>query len=295
VSRKVGRRTVGRVLIAGALIGTSALAAGCGSSHPPLARTLKRDAAKTAAVGFKMKVAVRENVDGSGVIFRAQTSFTPRTHGGSMLMDMQAPAFGSGGLMPVVIANGTIYERLPSQLASMIPGGKPWLSLKLSQVSELSQLPGLNGFIGESLIFDDPMQYLDFIDAAAAGHAARSLGRATVNGVPMRHYRTRLNISEFLADAPTPDPQAAQALAQALKSQVKGMDTPVDLWIDRSGKVRRLLASVREDYAGHPVSVQIVEDITGYGPQPVPAPPSPAETTNLLSLVAAFNPTGSVP
>ena len=44
--------------------------------------------------------------------------------------------------MRVVIANGTIYERLPFELASIIPGGKPWLSVKLSELSALSQLPG---------------------------------------------------------------------------------------------------------------------------------------------------------
>jgi hypothetical protein len=281
-------------VIACALVGTSAFAAGCAaSSHQPLSRTLARGAHKTAAVGFRMNVAIHEDVDGASAVFRAVTSFTPRAHGGSMSMDMQVPSFDSGGSMPVVIANGTIYERLPSQLASMIPGGQPWLSLKLSQVSELSQLPGLNGFIGESLIFDDPMQYLDFIGAAAGGHADANLGHATVNGVPTTHYRTRLNITDFLTDAPTPDPQAAQALAHALKSQLKGIDTPVDLWIDRSGKIRRLQASLKGHYAGHAVSAQIVENITSYGPQPAPVAPSPAETTNLLSLVAAFNPTGA--
>ncbi len=110
--------------------------------------------------------------------------------------------------MPVVISGGTIYEQLPPQLASQIPGGKPWLSVKLSQLNTLSQLPGLNPFIKESLMFDDPSQYLDFFSASAAGSVKR-LGRDRVNGVQATRYQTAVPVSKLPTATPSMDRQAA--------------------------------------------------------------------------------------
>lgn len=237
-----------------------------------------------------MNVAMSEDVDGSFVAFQASGSFAAGMHSGSMSMDMTNPTFGSGGSMRVVIANGTIYERLPFELQSIIPGRKPWLSVRLAQLSALSQLPGLNNFIRETLTFENPMPYAAFLGVAPAGAAAKDLGQTTVNGVQATQYQTQLNITKLLAQTPTPDPQAAQQLVGVLRSQATIPTAPIDVWIDHSGDVRRIQTSVKGNYSGEPVSVSITENITSYGPQPTPTAPLPGNTTSLFSLIQGFQP-----
>jgi hypothetical protein len=278
-------RSRGFLIAAG--VGSSLLITGCaGASQDAV---LAKQAAKTAAHGFKVSVAVSEDVDGSTAIFHASGSFAAGLRSGLMSMDMRSPGFGSGGSMPIVIANGTIYEKLPEQLASMIPGGQPWLSVKLSNVGSLSLLPGLNNYIRETLVFANPAPYLGFIDAAGTG-PARKLGKVTVNGVRTTHYRTQIKISRLLIEAPTPDPQAAQQLAHAVARRTPGAHAAVNVWIDGAGRVRQLRTSFKGIYAGHRVAVAISEAVTSYGPQPSPTAPNPASTTDLLSLVEAFQP-----
>jgi hypothetical protein len=233
-----------------------------------------------------MDISLNENVGGPSVVFEATGSFAPNKNQGTMMMTMQAPAAGGGPATPmrVVIANGTIYEQLPPLLASRIPGGRPWLSLKLNQLNTLNQLPGLYSFIKESLIFDDPSQYLDFLSAATAG-SVKKLGHASVNGVRTTHYRTAIDVSKLPTATPSSERQAAAQLVSVLKSRLHTRAMPVDVYVDRASLIRRLQTTLRGNYAGHPVSLAITENITRYGSQPVATIPSPASTTNLLSLV----------
>jgi hypothetical protein len=270
----------------------SLLSAGCaGASQnqaPHTVGALKRAVATASSHGFKMNLSMNEDVDGTGAVFSASGSFAAGLRAGTISLDMQVPAFGEGGSLPVVIAHGTIYERLPSQLASMIPGGRPWLSLKQTQVGELDQLPGLNGFIRDSFTFAGPTQYADFLGAASG--PAKELGQSTVGGVQTTHYQSQVSITKLLAEAPTPDPQAAQQLARLLRSQGDAAYAPVNVWVDQSGDVRQIQTSVKRNYSGHSVSFAIVESITNYGAKPTPAVPLPENTTSLFSLVQNFPP-----
>jgi hypothetical protein len=284
------RRSRGFLMAAG-LVGSSILVAACGDAREvPAIVPLERAANMTAATGLKMDISLNESVGGPSVVFNATGSFTPKKDQGTMMMSMLAPADGgSTAPMQVVISGGTIYERLPPPLASRIPGGKPWLSVKLSQLNTLNQLPGLNAFIKESLTFDDPSQYLDFLSAAAAG-SVKKLGYATVNGVQTTRYLTTIPVSKLPSSIPSMDRQAAAQLVLVLKSRLHATAMPVDVYVDRANLIRRLQTTLRGEFAGHPVSLAITENITRYGSQPAPAAPSPASTTDLLSLVQAFPP-----
>ncbi len=281
------------LLLAAALVTSSLLSVGCAGASQRAARTprvLAQAAAIATTRGFKMNVSMSEDVDGSFVSLQASGSFAAGMHAGSMSMDMTNPTFGLGGSMRVVIANGTIYERLPFELQSIMPGRKPWLSVRLAQLSALSQLPGLNNFIRESLMFDDPMPYAAFLGVAPAGAAAKDLGETTVNGVHATQYQTQINVTKLLSEVPTPDPRAAQQLVRVLRSQARIATASLDVWIDNSGGVRRVQTSVKGNYSGQPVSVSIIENITSYGPQPRPTPPLPGNTTDLFSLIQGSQP-----
>jgi len=281
----ITKRGRGFLMIAG-LVG-SVLVAGCGgSSLAEDIAPLHRAADVTAATGVRMTISLKESVGGPSVAFQATGAFTPKKDQGTMMMTMESPAAGSGPATPmrVVIAKGTIYERLPQALASQIPGGKPWLSLKLSQLNTLNQLPGLYGFIKESLIFDDPRQYLDFLSAAAAG-SVKKLGQARVNGVQTTRYQAAIDVSKLPAVTPSAKGQPAAQLVLGLTRSLHATVMPVDVYVDRKSLIRQLQTTLRGKYAGIAVSLKVTENITRYGSQPVPAVPSPANTTNLLSLV----------
>lgn len=265
-------------------------ACGGGSQgHAPGPRALKHASTVTAATGLRMSIQLRSPAAAPSVVFSATGSFMPSKGEGTMLMDMQAPSSGEAPMpMRVVIANGTIYEQLPPELASRIPGGRPWLSLKVSQLGALSQLPGLFPFIKESLLFADPGQYLDFVSAAGAG-SVKGLGNATVGGVQATRYRTTIDISKLPSAAPSADRPAAAELANQLKSQMRGSTIPIEVWVDRANLVRRLQTAWTGN-AQSGAAVAMTVNIDRYGSQPAPSVPSAAETTPLLSLVQAFHP-----
>ncbi len=267
--------------------------AGCGSAaHAGRveAMVVERAADVSAATGLKMNISLDETVGGPSINFTASGSFSPKTDAGSMMMNMQVPSSGGPAApMRIVIEGGTIYERLPSELASQIPGGKPWLSVQVSQLGTLSQMPGLDSFIRESLIFANPQQYLDFLAAAAAG-SAKKIGQASVGGLRTTQYQTTINIAKLPAATPSVDRQAAQQLASVSRNRIHASAVPVDVWIDRASLIRQLQTTVRGTLAGHVVSISITEDITHYGAQPVSTTPNPANTTDLLSLVQGLAP-----
>lgn len=271
---------------------SSILIAACGGSSgsDDAAAAITRAANVSVATGLRMTISLSETVGAPTLLFTAGGSFSPKKRQGSMTMNMQVPsAGGSPTPMRVVIADGTIYERLPAELAARIPGGRPWLSMRLSQLGALNQMPGLNGFIKDSLMFDNPAQYLDLLEAAAAGSTSR-IGEAMVNGVRTTQYQTAVDISNLPKATPSADRQAAQQIASVLKERLHTTAVPVDVWIDHANLIRRLQASLRGNYSGHPVSIAITENITRYGSQPAPTVPSQASTTSLLSLVQGPQP-----
>lgn len=291
----IGRRRGGFLIAAGLV--SAALIAGCGGSSPghssqshASARALRRAATATAGTGLSMTIQVRALAGGPRVVFTAAGSYVPRTQEGTMLMDMQDPSSGEAPMpMRVVIANGTIYERLPPGLAARIPGGRPWLSLKVSQLGALDQLPGLYLFIRESLRFADPAQYLAMVSTAATS-SAEELGQASVSGVRTTHYRIAVDISKLSTAAPPADRPAAAELARVLKSRLRRTAMPIEVWVDRANLIRRLQTAWQGTVEGRAAAVTITANISPHGAASAPAVPPAAETTALLSLVPAFHP-----
>ena len=273
--------------VAAGLAVAGVLLVGCGGSghHRTATSAITRAAAASVASGLQMQISLDETVGGPSVVFTANGSFSPKLGAGTMTMDMRVPpAGGPTTPMLIVIAKGTIYERLPPPLAGRIPGGRPWLSLRISRLGTLDQMPGLYAFIRESLTFANPKQYLDFVEAAAVG-SGRRIGAAKVNGLPTTQYRTSVEISKLPRTTATVDRAAARQLASVLRSRFQTSAMPVEVWIDRSHRIRRLRTALNGTFAGHPVSVAITANITHYGTPPTPTAPPPSQTTNLLSLV----------
>jgi len=278
-----------------AAVGAAALTAGCGSSSSGTAQspaaTLKRAAyVSTAATGYKLAMTMDESVAGQKIAATADGSFSPGSHTGDMTTHMQLPIGGSGlGLgmnlaLQMVIDHGTIYVKLPSALASRIPGGKPWISVNFAQLGKTAGLTGMGSLMNSGSTLNDPGQYLNFLRATTDG-SVKDLGQATVDGVQTTHYRASVDFAKLPNAVPAADKQAVEKLIATMESKASITQMPVDAWIDSSHLIRRLHISYSASVAGQTVAIDLTENFSDYGSQPAPTIPSPDQTTNALSLM----------
>lgn len=295
------RRATRRVLTVAALVGSGAVIAGCGgssnkpanivsastgSSHKPLSLTRAADLSSNAA-GYKLHMVMAESVAGTTINISANGAYTPKSHEASVTMDMALPSTAGGEQQfQMVLANHTFYVKFPAALTSQIPGGKPWMSFDLDSISKVAKIPSLGSLLDSSSTLDDPGEYLDFLRAAAAGSVI-DVGQETVGGVQTTHYQASLQFSRLADALPAADRQSAQQLVNALQSKATVPNFPVDVWIDGSGLIRRIMMNMRETVLGHQVDTQMTENFSDYGTQPAPTIPPADQTTNLMSLIKA--------
>jgi hypothetical protein len=278
----------------GTLIGlaaAAALVAGCGGSSgsgqtPTVSLSRAADVSSSAA-GYKVAMTLNETVQGSGAIaMTANGSFSPAAHLGALTMHMTLPTSAIRTLaLQMVLDKTAIYMKLPAQIAGQIPGGKPWLYVDIDQIGKAAGIPGLGSLVSSSSSLSDPGQYLSFLRATAAG-SVKDLGQATVNGVSTTHYRAQIDLAKLRSVVPAAQRQSVQQLVADLQQKGLATKMPVDAWIDSSHLIRRLELNFTEPVpsTGQSVAIAVTENFLQYGPQPVPAIPSPSQSANLLSL-----------
>jgi hypothetical protein len=276
-----------RSAIAAALVG-SALIAGCGgASHSDSAHVSSGSLVRAAdlsseAAGFKVIMVMHETVAGKSVVMSGNGLFDTKPTEGSIIMNLSV----AGQTLPiqVVIAHDTIYEELPAQLMSQLPGGRPWISINLNQLAAMAKVPGLSSLMNSDSSMTDPGEYLEFLRAASAG-SVQNLGEATVGGVETTHYSADVDLSKLPDAMPAGARSAAGKLATELERQYKTGNIPMNVWIDQSNLIREVQLSFNETVQGQAVAATMTEQITAYGKQPAPTIPTAGQTTNLLSLL----------
>jgi hypothetical protein len=181
-----------------------------------------------------------------------------------------------------VIAHDTIYEQLPSQITSQLPGGKPWISINLRQLSSAMNLPDLGSLMSSNSSMSDPSQYMNYLKSAAS---VANLGQETIDGVQTTHYSAQLKLSK-LTDAVPPALRHGMArMVRTLEHRFHASYQPINVWIDQSNLVRKIQMTIAESLSGQSVTSQITEQFTAYGTQPAPNVPPAGQTTNVLSLI----------
>lgn len=276
----------------------AAALAGCGSSSSKPAANQSLNLTRAAYVsggspGSKIRMTMQENVPGAGqVTMNADGTFLSASHQGAMTMQMSLPSAvaaqaGGGSLhMQVVVVPKTIYMKLPTQLSSKLPGGKPWWKIDLSQAGKLAGIPGLSSLLSGSSNLSDPGQYLNFLRATTNG-SVRNLGSATVNGVPTTRYRAQIDFSKLPNAVPASERRAVQQLVATLQKRgVAPHGFPVDAWIDSKNLIRRVqLAYAQPLPNNQSANVAIKVDYLDYGAQPAPTVPPQSQTLDLLKLL----------
>lgn len=235
-----------------------------------------------------MQIAVTGQGSGQKTVdMTANGSFSPGSHMAQMVMSMQLPT-GTGTQnvdLQMVLDGDTMYLKMPAELASQVPGGKPWVSMNLAQIGKASGIPGYGSLMNSSSSFTNPGQYLDFLRATTDG-SVQDLGQETVDGVQTTHYQADVDLAKLPDAVPAADKQSVEQLTSMLQSKGVNTQMPVDAWIDAKHQIRRLHITYTMSVSGESVAMDITENLSDYGPQPAPALPSTSETTNLNSVVS---------
>jgi hypothetical protein len=271
----------------GASSSKSGSASSSKSAQVPTVSLSRAADVSSSAAGFRLAMTLHETIPSEGVVnLRATGSFSPAAHTGAMTMDMNLPS-GTGLntlALQMVLTKSTVYVKLPAELASKIPGGKPWLYVNLAQAGEAAGIPGLGSLMSSSSSLSNPGEYLTFLHATSDG-TVQDLGQATVNGVATTHYHAEIDLQKLPDAVPSSDRQSVEQLVAALQKKGATTTLPIDAWIDSSHLIRRIQMNFSEPVStGQAVTVALTENFLQYGAQPAPTVPSPSQSANLFSL-----------
>lgn len=267
---------------------------GCGSSSggssSASTSALKRAAyVSSGSAGYRVAIAFQEgsaalggSISGSGA-----GAFDPSKHTGSMTVNINLPArLASAGTLSVreILSGQRLFLKLPTQVSSKLPGGKPWLEVNLAQLAHAAGIQNLTSLFGGSQT-TNPGQFLQYLRAASA-HGVTKVGTASIDGLQTTEYRATIDLLKVPAAAP---PGERQSLTQAVSSLEKltGLHAiPVNVWVDPQHLVRRLVMAYAVRAGGQKVTTRMRLDFLSYGPQPAPALPPARQVTDAGSLLS---------
>jgi hypothetical protein len=189
-------------------------------------------------------------------------------------MSMSFPIPGFGSMTTDALMDGkAIYMHMPEALASRIPLGKSWMKI------DLAALAKSNGVDLGGLSQPSQSNPADMLQALKAVGSSRKVGSEDLNGVPTTHYRATIDPKKALDRIP--DKQSAGALKQMLSTS--GLTSiPIDVWIDRAGRVRR--ESMK--FSANGTSMDMTISFTRFGVAVDTTPPPSDQVLDAGSLLA---------
>jgi hypothetical protein len=113
------------------------------------------------------------------------------------------------------------------------------------------------------------------------------VGSETVRGVATTHYHAVIDLNRY-PSVVAPSLRAAAARAAALLERVTGQSTlAADVWVDRSGLVRRLALDLSVCSSVGTVDATLSMDIYDFGRQPTVTVPPASEVTDITGTLAS--------
>lgn len=252
----------------------TALAAGsaaCGGSHAarqggaPSSSSSRTSAIRAVQAAYTATTAART----ARIFLRARTAGAGGTSNSLTVSERGVVDFSGhradlivrlpGGMgMEIRLTGTTLYQRLPARARAQLPGHTPWIKIRISRLrAGAGAIPG-----GGTA---SPANTLKVLRQAAT--SVTTVGTGKIDGIPVTHYRAIVN------------------------------SQPVNVWIDRHDRVRRLQSTSLLSGAGPggPSSstpagarqrLQITLTLYDFGvPVTVSSPPA-GQTTDLTSLFA---------
>ena len=231
-----------------AVVAMAALLGACGSTSSPSSAPAKPatpvsaskvllDSVQTTAATKSARVSLSVSTSGSSqyaVSLKADGAIDFATGDSQMTLTLGGPAsaFMPGGIEERIVG-GTVYVKLPASIGRLFGGsaGGQWLEIKTGKLGAgtAAPVPGL----GES----DPTKFLATLGAVSDG--VTKVGSVSVRGVETTQYHAVLDLGKAIDQATIP-PALRAKVNQLLPSGAHALTIPADIFIDSSGRVRRM-------------------------------------------------------
>ena len=265
-------RTLGSLAGALAIVGVVVvlLAPSNGTVIDPVAQAADTTAAAgTAAFGLAGSMTAERQsipISGSGAVDMGDQR---------MRMSMSMPIPGLGQFdVEEIFDGGAFYMRLPSSLTQRLPGGKPWMKIDLDAMGKAA------GLDLKQMMQANQSNPGDMLQALKAVGSSRVVGNENIGGAATTHYRAEVDLSK--AAERIPDKTTVDTLKQTFAAS--GLDSiPIDVWIDRSGRVRREQFKM----SGTGFSMDMTIEFTRFGVAVDTTPPPADQVMDAGALLTA--------
>jgi pyruvoyl-dependent arginine decarboxylase (PvlArgDC) len=289
---RIPRLKLGLVFLVASAVVAAAGAAGVavGSSSPASGLPVTLAFAKTVGVleGSSGEFGVTFTLTGRGpsipgghISVNASGGFDSKHHATRFQLDLGSLAglaSLSGAQIPNTIETVTLntfaYAHLPS-VADAVAPGKQWLKFDLGSLLTTA----VGGAAPTSLGLAQAAAIL-----AAVG-PAKSLGSLTIRGSVTTHDRVEVDVQKVARGLLSKSQQAA---AVALLRQAGLKSLPVDVYVDHSGYVRRLMIAIAnlKTKGRPPVSIRLTVDLYDFGTAVHAVKPPARKTADGSAFVA---------
>jgi hypothetical protein len=222
------------------------------------------DAADTTAAAGTAEFGIAGTITAAGQSIPLQGNGAVDMRNSHMRMSMSFPVPQYGSLQMDEIFDGSaFYLHFPDALAQRIPGGKSWMKMDLESLGKSS------GVDFKQLMQANQGNPTDMLAALKGVGSSREIGQENIGGVATTHYQATIDLNK--AAQRIPDRKTADSVKQMFSAA--GVSSfPIDVWIDRAGRVRR--ESFKFAAAGTAMSMTIT--FTAFG-TPVDVTPPPAD------------------
>jgi hypothetical protein len=268
-------------------IAAALLVAGCGGSSSSggaaAANTVRAAYVSSSGAGYQIAIKVTGTAAGHAINVTGTGAFDQAAHAGRLTMNMSQPTLGGENLqINAVILGKDFYLKLPASLADKIPGGKPWLELSLSEIGKRVGMRGLSS-LAESP-GENPAQFLRLLRSASTG-SVQNLGQQTIDGLSTTGSSATIDLSKVADMVPASEQPSASSAIASIEKLTGLRYLPVEVWVDSSHHVRRIVLSETGHVRGLPFSEKVQLDFVKYGLEPMPVAPPASEVTNIMSLL----------
>ena len=152
----------------------------------------------------------------------------------SSLLEM-AGASGDGATR-VLAEGGRLYVKPPPVEGLDLPGGKAWVGVDLGRVADAA---GIDPEALGTFMTITPEASLDALQAAGK---LEEVGEEEIDGETTTHFKGEVKGKDLIAALPADQRDEAQRSLDQLLAQSgqKDVATPMDVWVDEEGRVRRM-------------------------------------------------------
>lgn len=181
---------------------------------------------------------------------------------------MQTQLPGGSLTMNELYKSGSLYMESPL-FDGKLPNGARWVKIDLARVGEAMGLDPSSITSGGA----SPAQYLSYLKDGAVTNAV--VAHETLRGVATTRYSGDLDLLKVAEAQPGTNVAQARAAFQKISAETGQSSMPIEVWVDRQDRVRRMALTLATATGGQHAQSTIDVEYFNFGT--VPAVNVPAE------------------